>query len=396
MKVLCGLIGLLALFSSCKERTIATKAITLTIDNSTIDSTADISSLIDNVSIVLLKEPPGNYMADVLKIAGTSNGRYLFYDLQTNKINAYTNDGAFIKTLSKAGDEANDPLNISDFWVLENGNIQVYDFAQMKVFEYDSSLRFKASVKSRQLNHFSGLQKIPGSEQYVGFAGFSSFNKPYKNNHYRIAVLDRNLDVFYTQDHYDKRYVGVNLLTYAQHFSRYKDTVRFYRPYDNNVYSISPIGITKRYAIRYVHHDLPEDIYPILDKHLPEFKDRSVESLRKLPSFFKDFTRFYGNWYENDKLIYFASYQEHTPKRIFYTIADKHTNATVHQAHTFTVGGTFGIQLPPFQYFDQSDNTLVAVVNGATLKQMLSPASQFNSTVQPDAQLLYLVKATLK
>lgn len=49
------------------------------IDNTRIDTVSDISSIIDSISVSLIKEPVGNYMGDIFKIEVTRNKDYLFF-----------------------------------------------------------------------------------------------------------------------------------------------------------------------------------------------------------------------------------------------------------------------------------------------------------------------------
>jgi hypothetical protein len=366
------------------------------IDNTNVDSATDISSLVDTLSILLIKEPEKNYMADIFKMCVSRNGNYFFYDLLTNKVNAFDRNGYFIKTLCKAGDGPNDPLNITDFWITENNDIQVYDFAQMKVFNYDSTLNYKNSIKADQFNHFSAIEKMPNSKYYVAYANYNMYNKPYNDHLYQIALLNDSLNVFRTYDHFDKQFSGVSLLTYAQHFTRYKDTLRFYKAYDNDVYNVNSSGISKRYRILYNKQGLPDNVYPIIERHLPEFKNRSKRILINLPSYFDGFTRFNGHWYENDRFIHLSSFiHKNASGEVFFTILDKQTNQVLFNAKKF-IEKKYKLQLPPFQYMDTYNNELIGIVNGKDLKNMLFQDSEFRSFIMNDPNLIYLIKVKLK
>ena len=369
----------------------------LKIDNVYVDTASDISSIVDTLSILLIKEPEKNYMADIFKICISRNGNYFFYDLQTNKINTFDRTGHFLKTLSKAGDGPYDPLNIGDFWITDNNDIQVYDYAQMKIFNYDSMLNYKNSIKADQFNHFSSIQQIPNSKSYVGYANLNMYNKPYKDHLYQIAFLDHSLKVFHTDDHFDKQFNGVSLLTFARHFTRYKDTLRFYKAYDNHVYNVTNSGISKRYKILYYKQGLPDDVYPIIERHLPEFKNRSKRILTRLPSYFEGYTRFNGCWYENDKLIHLSSFiQKNEAGDVFFTILDKQSNRILFNARKFIENSYYKLQLPPFQYMDTCSNELIGIANGKDLKSMLFQDSEFQSFVINDPNLIYLIKVKLK
>ena len=367
------------------------------IDNVNIDTVNDISSIVDSISVSLLKEPDGNYMADIFKIGVTRNRKYLFFDLQTNKVNVFDRSGNFLRTLSKAGDGRDDPLNIGDFWVENDNEIQVYDYAQMKIINYDSQLNFKNSNRASQFNHFSGIERIPNSTNYAGYANLNMFNKPYKEQLYQIALMDKNLEVIDTYLHFDQQFRGVSLLSYAQHFTRFKDTLRFYKAYDNNVYSVSNSGITRQFRIAYVKKTLPDDIYPIIQGHLPEFKNRSKRILTKLPLYFDGYTRFNGHWYENDKFIHLSSFI-HVKEggNVFFTILDKRSNQILFNAKAFIENNKYKLRLPPFQYMDRFSNELLATVSGKNLKALLFQDSEFHSYVIDDPSLIYLVRIKLK
>ena len=367
------------------------------IDNTRIDTVSDISSIIDSISVSLIKEPVGNYMGDIFKIEVTRNKDYLFFDLQANKISVFDRHGNFMKTVSKAGDGPYDPLNIIDFWVDNNNELQVYDFAQMKIFNYDSQFNFKNSTLSTQFNHFTGIRPIPTSTNYVGYANFNMYNKPFKDHSYQIALLDKDLNVFKTYQHFDHNFLGILLLTYPQHFTRYKDTLRFYKAYDNHVYNVSNSGISKSYKITYVRQPLPDDIYPTIERHLNEFKDRSKRTLLKLSSYFGGYTRFNGGWFENDKYVYLSSFTHlEDSGNTFYTILEKPSNQILFNAKDFIETKKYKLRLPSFQYMDTFSNELIAVVNGKDLKTMLFKESGFQDSVISNPSHIYLVRVKLK
>ena len=390
---------LTSLLICCKnsKTTYDDKYTLIRIDNTYVDSASDISSLVDTLNILLIKEPEKNYMADIFKMCVSRNGNYFFYDLLTNKINVFDRKGNFIKTLCKAGVGPNDPLNITDFWITNDNEIQVYDYAQMKIFNYDSMLNYQKSIKSDQFNHFSAIEQMPDKKSYVGYANFNMHNKPYKDHLYQIALLNDSLSVFRTAAHFDKQFNGVSLLTYAQHFTRYKDTLRFYKAYDNHVYNVTTTGISKRYRIHYNKRGLPDDIYPIIERHLPEFKNRSKRILLNLPSYFDGYTRFNGRWYENDQLIHLSSFMhKNASGDAFFTIFDKQSNRILFNAKKFIENNYYKLQLPPFQCMDTYENELIGIVNGKELKGMLFQNSEFHSFVINDPNLLYLIKIKLK
>lgn len=367
------------------------------VDNEHIDTATDITSIIDTLSLLLIKEPKGNYMADIFKMAITPNKNHFFYDLQTNKINVFDRSGNFIKTISKAGEGPSDPLNITDFWATGNNEIQVYDYAQMKIFNYDSQLNYVNSIKATEFSHFSAIQKIPNSENYIGYANFNVYNKPFKGQSFQIAYLDKGLQIFQTDQQFDNQFRGVLLLTFPQHFTRYRDTLRFYKAFDNHIYSVSSSGISKRYKILYSYRALPDDIYPIINLHLNEFKSGSRHIIPRLPSYFDGYTRFNGCWHETDDFIYLTSFTHRNQYgHVFISILDKKSNRVLFNAKRFFENTRYKIWLPEFQYLDKSTNELIGIITGESLKKLLFKDSKFQSLVNNDPSLIYLVKVKLK
>ena len=388
-----AVIGLLGL-SSCVED--VKDCPEIFIDNSKLNTSVDISLLVDTISIIELNEPADNLMGDIIK-AEAGIDRYFFYDLHTNKINAFFKDGRFDRTVSKAGERSEDPLNITNFWVRDGNQIQVYDFAQMKIFDYDSQLRFKRSIRSTQFNHFNSIKPIPNSKGYVGYASYNMFNDPYNGKFFQLAFLDSNLKIYKSELHYPEKYEGILLLTYPEHFYKFRDTLRFFKAYDNTIYSITKTGTTPAYRIFYKKNGLPDNIFSIIDTHLTEFKDQRSKKINTLNNYFADYVRFSGGWIETKKYILITSFQK-DPRynNRFYSIVSRPDNKVVFSARTLYVANAYKMKLPPFTCMDSYTNEIISVIDGSALFKLLSNESKFVHHIDNTPQKIYLVKVKLK
>ncbi|MCC7525691.1 MAG: 6-bladed beta-propeller [Chitinophagaceae bacterium] len=366
------------------------------IDNSKIEEKIDLSDRIENISIVSLKETKGNFIGGIFKLFA-SNNKYIVYDrLNTNRINLFDAQGYFLKTVAKVGDSLNDPLNITDCWLNNKGQLEVYDYAQMKIFQYDDSFKLSNIIKSKQFNHFVSMHNIPGTSDYISYTNFNQHNEPYKGELYHIAILDSSLKIIKTDSNFDKSLQGVLWLVLNQYFFLYKDSLRFVQAFDNFIYDATNTGIKRRFKIQYKKNAIPDDITPIIKEHLGEFKNEEINP-NVTSAYFKLYSRFAGGWLETDKYVYISSRDNKGEfGNYFFSLIDKRNNTELFSAREFSETEKYKLRLPPFQYIDAENAELIAIVNGMDLKEKLFTDSPFQSEVVADPEIFYLVKVKLK
>lgn len=384
-------------YSCSKKKSQYLASSIINVDNKFVKDVQDISSHIDELKVIKIQESQGSFLGDVFDIKTSVNNDYLFYDFQTGKISIFDSKGSFIKILSKNGDGPSDLLKTSNFWINEKKEIEVYDFAQMKVISFDSTYNFKSFVKGKVFNHFNNLYKIPHSENYVGYADYNMFNDPINGSQFHIAILDKKLDVVHTEDIFDKTFSGLLLLTYKNHFLQFGDSLRYIKAFDNNVYSVSPSGLTSRYKISYLNNPLPDDIDDIIKSNLKLLKNRNANSRTARSLVFKNYTRLYEEWLEGKDYAYFSSihYKNDLP-HLFYSIYSKKENRVIYISKNFSDTIRYKMILPTFQFFDSRNNELLSLINGIDLKKNLLPGSQLESTIDYNPEITYLVKLKLK
>jgi hypothetical protein len=396
--VLMLLLGIV--FISCKsnnDSNLNFRETLIRVDNSAIDSLSDISSIISSVSVLKLNESVGSYIGEAFDIKTTSRKEYLIFDYKTDKILAFNSEGNFIKVLSKSGDGPNDLLKIGNFWTTDKNEIEVYDFAQMKIFTYDSLLNFKYQKRSKRFFHFNNLNKVPNSTNYIAYADFNMMNEPFDNEYYHEAILDTNLAIKSTFDIYPEKLQGILTVGYKNHFIRFSDSLRFVKSNDNHVYDITDSGVIGRFKIKYSKHTLPDDVTSILNKNLGILKNRSVGVVMKRSLIFKDYTRLFEEWLEDDKYAYFSSieYKNDMPI-LFYSIYSKAKNSIICNSKKIAELKNYKLIFPTFQFFDWRNNEFIGIISGLNLKKNLLPNSQLQKDVDGNPESTYLVKIKLK
>lgn len=367
------------------------------IDNSKITDSSNITNQLERVTIIPLKETSGSYMGGIYKLLFVHNKIIAFDRINTNRINLFDSSGYFIKTIIQKGEGPGTAINIVDCWLDEDNNLDVYDFAQMKVFRFDSLFNIADAKKGKMLYHFWNFSNIPKTDKYIGYANFNLYNPPFNGKLYQVAMLNKSLNVANTFMHFDLKFQGINWLSFRQCFFRFHDTLNFFMPRNNFIYSITKDGISKEYKVKYRINPLPDNIRPIIKKHLKEFKVRSMDP-NKLASYFNHYARFGGYWIENDNYIYFISknYSKgNNATHSFLTLINKHTNKVLNTKFLYDTQ-TYKMKFSLFNTYSTGTNEFVSITNGETLNKMLYNGSPFMGKVINDPEAFYIVKVKFK
>jgi hypothetical protein len=395
MKSYFGIILLVSFFSfNCKNDSFKKENYkNILIDNSKIDKVKDISDLIDTIKIIPLKEQSPFHFSSVFKLL-VSKGNYLIYDrFNVNKVFLFDSLGHFQKIVCKVGNSPNDPLNMNDIWLNNNGELEVYDFAQMKILKFDSNYNYAFSVKAPKLYHFVCLINIPNTSNYIGYANYNYYNKPFDNKLFSIAFLNPSLNIFKVDLLFDKKYEGIPWFTYNQHFFRFGDSLRFIKAYDNIVYEIANESISEKYKIIYKMNNMEKSaLLNIIDRHLLELKDRKTP-LKNRVSYMKKYTTLKGPWLESENLIIIHSVDTIGEfGSSFITIVDKRKSFLSYSFRKMTESRRFMMEIPPFEYYDDKMDEYISVVPGIILKKLLFNNSVYKNLLTNNPYDFYIIK----
>lgn len=378
------------LMYSCNTKS---KSINLEINNAQIDSVHDISSLIDNVNFTKLQEVDGEHIGTIFTVRRKQN-YFLVYDrLNVNKIFLFNDSGKYLKTVARTGFGKEDAINISDFWFNNKGELEVYDYGDCRIFQYDSLFNLVRIKKAPVPVFFISMHSIPRTSNYIGYATFNLPNDPFNGKPYHIAILDSNMKIINTDLTFGDEYVGVPFLSYPQHFYKFHDTLRFIEAYNNSIKNVTAEGISTGYKISYSSASLPDDIMPGMKNKLYILKNPKINPKDKL-AYLKKYYRFAGTWLENNKYIYLAS--RDSVSNYFLSLVSKADDQVLFSSKSLCETERYKLQLPPFLYYDEENDEFIGVTNGADLYKSLYSDSKLASTIVQDPLVFYLVRVKLK
>ena len=401
MKLLLLLFILSIFLNSCGNREpISGNFKNIYINNNAVLDTVDLSKQIDSIEVVPLKEIAPNLIGAAYQMY-IVNDYYIIYDkVYSKKVNVYYKDGTFVKTLSQNGIKTNEGLNISDVWVNSKKEIFVYDFALMKIYEYDSSLVFKKTISCPTLLHYNHVAQIPNSTDFVGFANYNMYNRKLTKSYPSILDNLRGSDLTFESSYigYNVKYEGALFLTLNDNFTLYKDSLYFRQTYDKYIYNITNEKISKAYKITYSSNNLPDNFLDLIDRNIKLFKDKDLSAtLAKRNSFFSNYCYPGDDWIENDKFTYLTSVENNGKNTFILNSLIRKSDNKQYTAKFFKENNKFKIVLPPLRYFDSKENKFICFSSGYQLKkQLLLPNSPFLANNKITNESLCIIKIKMK
>jgi len=211
----------------------------MTIDNSDIKEDSDISSLVREVQIIKLNEKKGNLLGNVFKLLVVKDGFIVFDRFKAKKVSYFSKNGNFIKDILTTGLGPNQALQINDCWSDDN-NFYAYDFAQKKIYCYDSQYNLKNILQDPNRNIYTSISNIPKSDDFVAYANYNDqvINKGNRVSE-NIVFLNSKFNIIGTELPFNKELADIDWVSYPQHFFKYGDSLRFIKAYDKNIYTIT-------------------------------------------------------------------------------------------------------------------------------------------------------------
>ena len=103
----------------------------------------DISNLIEEIRVFPLEEVEGSMLGDVDKVLLTDRHLFVFDKVETRKIVVYDSNGRFLKELDLIGDGPFAVNWITDCWLNNEGNLEIYDSYSARVLTFDHELNIQ-------------------------------------------------------------------------------------------------------------------------------------------------------------------------------------------------------------------------------------------------------------
>jgi hypothetical protein len=372
------------------------------IDNKSVSDTLDLSKIIDSVGLVKLIDAPHKSLAKIKQLYALGD-YYIAIDPSTKRVNAYRQNGNYEKTLMENGSLETNGLNITDCYVNERNEVIIYDFAQMKLTIYDSSLKIIKAVKGEKLLNYSNIASLPGSDKFVGFSNFNGYNAVVQNdekNPSNLDILDSTLNLSTKHLFYQPKFGRIKLISLSKAFFPFENSLRFFRAYDPFVYSLSKDRIERRYKVIYSKGNIPSDfLEKIVEPNLNAFNNigRDPSSFKIVSSAFQGYTCF-TNWLETEDIIYLssASFTDNTFYNFNSIIYKANKKSGVLNAKVFSENSKFKLSFPTFNAYDKEKREFLAYCTGNRLKKYLHPNSPLVKQGDIVEDSFYLIKVRFK
>src|SRR5690606_31655033 len=133
----------------------------------------EIGDWIEEIRVFPLEEVEGSMLGDVEKVLLTDKHLLVFDKMDTHKIVVFDRKGNFVKELDIVGDGPFSVSWITDCWLNDEGNLEIYDSYSGRVLTFNRGLNIEYAKSIADGFWFNGMISNPGSTGYVAFAGYN-------------------------------------------------------------------------------------------------------------------------------------------------------------------------------------------------------------------------------
>ena len=254
------------------------------------------SQLFDRIRYIILDTNDDCLIGIVGKIVFYENQFYIF-DVQQHIVFVFSETGQFLWKLDKRGNGPGEYAYLMDFDIHQN-RLYVFD-RRRQLLEYDLSGNF--------ITHYTVT--IPGTSylQQNEFSYFYTCNMSSPDfGNYALLIMDKEGKNFQngipvTQTNLINKCVNFNN---SSVFCRYNNNIRFYMPFETNVYSIAADSIFVPYRIDIKNKNIPANY----------FERNTYEDLRNT-----SYAYGMNTFWENDSYISFSMYFDQRGWDVLYT-----------------------------------------------------------------------------
>lgn len=365
------------------------------IDSSNIPDTIDISSIIDTINIIKIKEKKESIIGGIEKLFVT-NDKYIIFDPHySNKINIYNKKGEFIKTLVNLGAGPKELTKLTDAWLNEDDGIEVYDNYLNKIQVFNPKLEPTESIFLDEIKLIGSTVKIIADDaKYLTYSGYNGYN--FNNIYYKISALDENFKIkkafFPYKSHLNKALIA----TPIDPFFKINDTIGFSQNYDNFIYYLDrKMNLKVRHELIYTKNPFPKEFEEsIIEPNLKYFQGEEInfEERNRLLS---NYSGYSGPWLETKKYSIFISFDENRKK--FLSVYDKSVNELKFTSYNFKETKNYKMIIPPDLYSTEyNKNSFFGFYEGHIAILLCDKSSPYYQEINKDLDSFYIIEVKLK
>jgi hypothetical protein len=364
------------------------------VDGSFIADSVDVSEMIEYINIVPIIEPEENIIGGIEKVYVTGDYYIIFDPYYSQSVVIYDEKGNFVKNLKPIGAGPDEILDLSDAWINEKGNLELYDYTLQKILIFNSDFDVTKVIHAKHPQRYRTLKKFPSQNKYVAFAGYNGLFD--NGNYYSVTILDSLLNLQSVAFQYNASLQGAFVSIPLDPFSVIEDTIRFSRNFDPNIYSITPDGeILKKYELDYPHNPLPKDFEgDILMKNLKILKAQEI-NFDAIRNIYLGYTGFRSPWVETKDYSIFNSFDK--DQQPFSSIYNKRDNKIVFQGRIFFDSSEYKMTIPPHFYATKvNENRFISVLEGYQLLNLLSKNNTFIESIEEQLDSFFIIDVKFK
>ena len=257
----------------------------LNIHDNNLVSKFNMSEFIDKIEYIQLETKPESTIGSVTKLYIDSNYIYVLDWKISKKLFIFQKNGKFLKTLSRQGKGPGEYSTITDFKVLKDNKLLLYDYSGMKLMYFDN-LQYSHSEKIDFYN--KSVVKI-GSLCFFNPERGKYSNIINENKNHDLLISDSNGKVIRKYLPYNEKSDVLYRLRYP--FREYMDSLTYVDALNSRVYRIKGTTLFPKYFLDFGKYQFP------------------YEKTISNDDFNENFTK-YGHvlddFYENEKYIFFS------------------------------------------------------------------------------------------
>ena len=396
-KIFLSIIGSFLLFQCCNNNIKNTSekplsGIPIIIDTSKVLDSIDVSTIIKKLEITPLKPNEGDYISEVWKVEFHDNFLIILDRYGSNRIHIYNTEGELYKSIVPTGNGPNEVTTITDFWMNNKGNLEIFDSSLNRILIFDENYMPKKSFKGEDRLSLTAIQKI--ENKYITYGGF---NSSHHNEYFKVGIFDETFKIENAAFYFDKIFSGAQITTPTAPFGKVGDEYIFSQNYDNTIYNISKSGqFTARFQLNYSPNPLPYDFNEkVVRQNSNLFKSQDVD-FKRINKLYKGYSGFRGKWLESINYSIFSSFDE--KQQGFVCIYDKDNKKIIAKGISLYLTDSRLIipYLPYFSTVNPSENCFFTVITKHELINFIAKDSPFFGLVnKEESESNFLVKISL-
>lgn len=370
--------------------------IEIKIETTNIQDSTEISKIVEEVKIIKLNETEEGLIGGIEKLLLLNNNYVIFDPFYSNRIVIYDINGNFVKSLVKMGSGPKELTKLTEVWINEKEELEVYDNNLNKILTYDKHLNISKTSFLKNKKLFGSITKISSlPDKYINFSGYNGFLN--NGKYFKMAVLDSAFNIEETYFEYNKSLNKALIPTPISPFHKSaQNEIQITQNFDPTVYTInSNKKLEKKYILDYFPKPFPRNFEKtLIEPNIREFKSEDINNNRTKEILGGSYG-YRGPWLESIKYSYFTSFD--VKGRSFFSIYDKENKKIIFQGYSFIESEKFKIQIPPHFYtVNSQENKFVGFYEGYITLMLLKESSPFYKMVKENIDSFYIVEVKFK